>query len=90
MQLAMDIVDQLIGETRLLHDRPTGKVSVLANAISSLKAEITWTKLKAKKSSVRKMEAADFRATVMMMQQQGLGVITKQSPLTFRATSHTN
>jgi len=89
MQLAMDIVDQLIGETRLLHDRPTGKVSVLANAISSLKGEITWTTLKAKKSSVRKMEAADFRATVMMMQQQGLGVITKQSPLTFRATSRT-
>lgn len=89
MQLAMDIVDQLISETRLLHDRPTGKSSVLVNAISSLKGEITWTKLKAKKSVVRKMEAADFRAAVTLMVEKGLGVITKQSPLTFKATSHT-
>ena len=87
MQLAMEIVDQLMAETQAFHDGPTDQAAGLMQHILLMRGEVNWTRCRAEGNrAIRDLKVADFKAATQALEQEGLGKIIQMHPsVVFRA-----
>lgn len=88
MQLATEIVDQLLLETELFHESPSDRGIMLMRHINDgVEGEVTYEKARAK--GTRKLrglcKSKDFQTAVRSLVNQGFGEIVRETPLTYRS-----
>ncbi len=90
MQLAMEIVDQLMAETAEFHDQPRNQITDFLRHIQRLGQHyqgVAWQRCRNEGGRpVRALHAADFKAGVNQLVQMGYGEVITESPLTYKAT----
>ena len=90
MQLAMEIVDQLMAETAEFHDQPRNQITDFLRHIQRLGQHnqgVAWQRCRNEGGRpVRALHAADFKAGVNQLVQMGYGEVIRESPLTYKAT----
>ena len=90
MQLAIDIVDQLMSETSEFHDQPRNEITDFLRHIQRLALHnegVAWQRCRNDGGrDVRKLHAADFKASVDQLVRMGYGEVIQESPLTYKAT----
>ena len=90
MLLAMEIVDQLMAETREFHDQPRNQITDFLRHIQKCAQGdkgVGWQECRQEGGrSIRKLRANDFKAGVNQLVHMGYGEVIKESPLTYKAT----
>ena len=90
MQLAMEIVDQLMAGTAELHDQPFNQITDFLRHIQRLalyNQGVAWQRCRNDGGrAVQKLPAADFKAGVNQLVRMGYGEVIHESTLTYKAT----
>ena len=90
MQLAMEIVDQLMAEMTEFHNQPQSEITDFLRHIQHCAQEdkgVAWQRCRQEGGRlIRSLRANDFKAGVSQLVQMGCGEVVKESPLTYKST----